>query len=106
MKSWILAACCAISLGAARPITPFSGTFPAHSITEIVAAGDLVVRGRKSDVIRYTVASASERVVVGSGRLMFPESASVRLEVPRCTRFLALSSAGGLVDAADIDGSV
>src|SRR3954470_17038455 len=106
MKFWILAACCAVSAAAARPPATFTGTVPAQSISRIAAVGDLTVRGKKSNVIRYTSSPAGAAVEVSGGVLVFPEGVSVRLEVPRSLRVLSLSSDQGFVDAADLDGSV
>jgi DUF4097 and DUF4098 domain-containing protein YvlB len=41
-----------------------------------------------------------------NGQLYFPQPVSVRLELPRATRMLALWSTGGAIDASGLEGSV
>ena len=97
-----------------------SGTLPQQPVYRITAAGDLTVRGKRSAEIRYTLTQklrapdeATARrmaetftVHAINGQLYFPQTAAVRIELPQSTRELALWSAGGNIDAADIDGSV
>jgi len=82
--------------------------------------GDLAIRGKRGKEIRYTLSqkliaadeaavrqlAAFYRVQSGNGQLLFPQPAAVRLEIPRGTHFLAVSSAAGTIDVADLDGSL
>jgi len=103
----------------AQWLVTVSRSLPAQSLDRIVSMGDLTVRGRSIKNIRYTIAqrlstdeatarrvSKTLRAQIAGGQLTFEEPASVRIEVPRKSRFMALGSVAGMIDAADIDGSV
>ena len=97
-----------------------SGSLPVQNLVRIAAAGNLTVRGVNSQEIRYTIAArlraadktAALRIAQGyrvqntAGQIIFDQPASIRVEVPHATPYLALMSAAGVVDAAGIDGSV
>ncbi len=97
-----------------------SGTLAPQPVYRVMAAGDLTVRGKSSPEIRYTIAdrlrvpdeATARRIAEAwtvhnvNGQLFFPQTAAVRLELPQATRRLMLWSAGGNIDAADIEGSV
>jgi hypothetical protein len=112
-----------------------SGSLPPQVITRIATMGDVTVRGKRSKEIRYTVTqevvAADEKSVrqlgqfylgqfdpgqfdpgqfhrmqAGDGQIAFFQAGSVALEIPRATRFLALSSSAGTIDAADLEGSL
>jgi DUF4097 and DUF4098 domain-containing protein YvlB len=97
-----------------------SGTVPPQTVYRVTAAGDLTVRGKHAPEIRFTLTqklrvpdeATARRIAEAytvhavNGQLFFPQTAAVRLELPQASRTLALWSAGGNIDAADIDGSV
>ncbi|MES1260661.1 MAG: DUF4097 family beta strand repeat-containing protein [Acidobacteriota bacterium] len=104
--------------GAAWKLT-VTGSLPFQSISRIAVAGDLTVRGERSNDIRYTISQnviAPDEATVRrlavfftaqfvNGQFLFAQPASVRIGIPRATRFLAVSSVAGTIDAADLDGS-
>lgn len=97
-----------------------SGTLPPQPVSHVTAAGDLTIRGKSGSGIRYAIterlqapdegaarrAAESYTIHAVNGQLFLPQRAAAHLELPQSTRYLALWSAGGNIDAADIDGSV
>ena len=123
---WLLAAPAALPQsiqiehdGAGRRIS-VSGTLPAAAVSRIISGGDLTVRGTSSKDIRYAISMRAMNVDDASarrmaetlrvhsldGQLFFPQSAAVRIELPRNTPYLSLFSPGGAIDASGIEGSV
>jgi hypothetical protein len=97
-----------------------TGSFPPQSVYRITAGGDLTVRGKHSKAIEYSInarirggdraaarrAAEEFRALNVSGQLVFPQSAAVRVELPRKSSYLSLWSPGGEIDASDLTGSV
>jgi hypothetical protein len=97
-----------------------SGSLPASSAVNVAAAGDLTVRGTGAKEIRYTMTqklrvpdeatarlfAQTLRVRGTGGWLVFDLPAAVRLEIPRGSQYVALSSMTGAIDAADLEGSL
>ncbi|HVW85904.1 MAG TPA: hypothetical protein VHB50_14540, partial [Bryobacteraceae bacterium] len=97
-----------------------SGSLPPQPIYRVTTAGDLTVRGKPSREIHYSMTgkvdapdeAAVRRVAAElqaravNGQLYFAQPVSVRLELPRATRMLALWSTGGAIDASGLEGSV
>jgi hypothetical protein len=97
-----------------------SGSLPSPAFARIAAFGNITVRGKRTKETRYTVtqsvAAASEadvrrlaefyRAQTHDGQILFFQPGAVSIEMPRTTRMLSVSSSGGIIDAADIDGSL
>ena len=105
--------------GAAWRIT-ITGSLPPQPLSGILAVGDLTIRGSRAGGIRYTVTQrvvgadeasvrrAAEfcRARVLNGQIAFFQPAAIRVEIPVSTPFVSVSSAMGMIDAADLNGSV
>ncbi len=97
-----------------------SGSLPPQPVFRITAGGDLTVRGKTSQEIRYSISghlrggdeAAARRVAEDyrvhsvAGQLFFPQPAAARVELPRKSSYISLWTPGGAIDAADLDGSV
>ena len=101
-------------------LVTITGSLPPQALTRIAVVGDVTVRGKRGNGIRYTITqkviapdeetirSAVQlyRARAGNGILAFYQSGAVQVEVPRATRSLTVSSVGGTIDAADLDGAL
>jgi DUF4097 and DUF4098 domain-containing protein YvlB len=97
-----------------------TGSLPSQPVTQVVAFGNVTIRGKRTKELRYTISQSVSapdeasvrrlaefyRVQSRNGQVAFLQPGSVSIEMPRSTALLSVSSNAGTIDAADIEGSL